>query len=241
MKALLRRLLRRFDLDLVRTHTTFEGHVARLLPQLGVNVVLDVGGHDGEYAGLLRELGYRGRIVSFEPVAATYARMATAMRGDRGWRGMNIALGAERDMLPINVTGATDQTSFLTPSANGATWFGGASAVTRTESVRVERLDDVIDACLEGVTAPRVYLKLDTQGFDWQVIQGAKATLEQYVVAMQTEIAAQPLYEGVALFPDNVRPFLDLGFTATGLFAVSREPKDMIAAIEYDLVLRRAT
>lgn len=240
MKTLLRRTLRRFDLDLVRTHTTFEGHLARLLPALGVNVVLDVGGHYGEYAQLLRELGYRGRIVSFEPIAANYARLQTAMGTDPKWRGMRLALGSARTSLPINVTGATDQSSFLTPSAHGATWFGAASAVVRTEIVQVERLDDVLSACVEGVEQPRVYLKLDTQGYDWAALQGATKALD-VVVGLQTEIAVKPLYEGVPLFPENVRPFLDLGFEPTGLFAVSRDPRDMIAAIEYDLVLRRAT
>jgi FkbM family methyltransferase len=239
MKTLLRSILRRLDLDIVRTHTTLEGHIARLLRALRVDVVLDVGAHRGEYARLLRHLGYRGRIVSFEPVAATYAALEAAMRRDPNWRGLNVALGADRGVRNINVTAASEQTSFLTPSANGVRWFGAASTVTRTETVTVECLDDLIGSCLDGIREPRVYLKLDTQGFDWQVIQGGRATVHQFVVGMQTEIAAQPLYEGVSLFPDNVGPFIQLGFEATGLFAVSRDPRDMIAAIEYDLIMRR--
>jgi len=239
MKTLIRRMLRRLDLDLVRTHTTIEGHLARLLPSLGVNLVIDVGAHHGEYASLLRELGYRGRICSVEPVAASYAILEAAMQGDRDWCGLNHALGSGRATLSINVTSATDQSSFLTPSPNAALWFGDASAVARTESVAVQCLDDVISSCIEGIRDPRVWLKLDTQGFDWQVIEGGKATVEQLVVGIQTEVAAQPLCDNMLLFPENVRPFLALGFETTGLFAVSRDPRDMIAAIEYDLVMRR--
>jgi FkbM family methyltransferase len=241
MKTLLRRILRRLDVDLVRTHTTFEGHLARLLPALGVNVVLDVGAHHGEYARLLREIGYRGRIVSFEPVSASYASLRGAMSKDRDWRGFKFALGAERAMVPINITGATDLTSFLTPSSYGALWFGGSSKIDRVETVEVECLDNVIESCVEGIATPRIYLKLDTQGYDWQVLQGATAALER-VVGMQTEIAVQPLYVGQPLlFPDNIRPFLERGFEATGMFAVSRDPRDMIAALEYDLVMRRCS
>ena len=239
LRASLRRVLRRLDLDLVRTHTTFEGHLARLLPLLGANIVLDVGAHHGEYAQLLRELGYRGRIVSFEPVADSYARLNALMRGDGNWVGMKLALGAESGRLSINVTGATDLSSFRTLGPNGALWFGGASQVAHTETVQVERLDDILPSCMAGIVDPRIYLKLDTQGFDLQVIQGAKATIERYVVGMQSEIAAQPLYNDVPLFPDNIHPFLSLGFEPTGLFAVSRDPRDLIAAIEYDLVMRR--
>jgi hypothetical protein len=108
MKTLLRPMLRGFDFDLVRTHTTLEGHLARLLPSLGVNVILDVGAHHGEYAKLLRELDYDGRIVSFEPIAATFEVLKAAMLRDRVWRGLNLALGAELGRFPINVTRATD-------------------------------------------------------------------------------------------------------------------------------------
>jgi FkbM family methyltransferase len=234
-----RRVLRRFDFDLVRTHTTIEGHLPRLLKSLRVNCVLDVGGHHGEYARLLREVAYRGRIVSFEPIAENYLRLSHAMRRDPDWRGMQIALGAERGRQPINVTGATDQSSFLTPSVHSTTWFGSAGVVTRTELVRVERLDEVFRECVAGLDKPRVYLKLDTQGSDWTVIQGAREMLH-HVVGLQTEIAVRPLYEGVRLFPESVRPFMDLGFEITGLFGVAREP-DMIAQIEFDCVLRRVT
>jgi FkbM family methyltransferase len=129
-------------------------------------VIFDVGAHHGEYAKLLRELDYDGRIVSFEPVSETYAVLTAAMLRDRDWRELNFALGAKPGRFPINVTGATDQSSFLAPSANGAIWFRGASAVSRTETVTVKRLDDVICTCIDGVRNPRIYLKLDTQGFD---------------------------------------------------------------------------
>src|SRR5688572_31117423 len=103
VKARLRRLLRRFDVDVVRTHTTIEGHLPRLWNALGINVLLDVGAHFGEYASEARELGYRGRIVSFEPVKDSFAKLSQAMRHDPSWVGMNTALGATRGELPINV------------------------------------------------------------------------------------------------------------------------------------------
>jgi hypothetical protein len=64
--------------------------------------------------------------------------------------------------------------------------------------------------------------------------------MNKYVVGMQTEIAARPLYDNVPLFSDKFRPFLALGLEPTGLFAVSRDPRDMIAAIEYDVVMRKS-
>jgi len=233
-----RRLLRPLGLSVNRALAvdTIEGHLHRILPSLGVNIVIDVGGHYGEYAAMLRDVGYRGRIVSFEPVKTSYDRLVSARRRDREWRGVPIALGAERSRLPINVTAATDLSSFLTPSRHAAHW-GLPARITRIESVPIERLDDVIGPYLTDIHQPHIYLKLDTQGFDLNVLRGAEKTLE-LVVGMQTEVAVRPLYDGVPLFPECLRPFMDLGYELTGVFGVAREP-DGIAAIEFDCVLRR--
>jgi hypothetical protein len=147
-----------------------------------------------------------------------------------------MALGAEAGMLPINVTTATDLSSFLRPSDNAKTW-GLPARIQRTEEVVVARLDDILADCVRGLEAPRVFLKMDTQGFDAQVLQGAKRSVD-FIVGIQTELAIRPLYDGMMLFPDNLRPFLALGYEMAGLFAVSREP-DGIAAIECDCTLRR--
>lgn len=238
-KTLVRRALRIVDLDLVRTHTTLEGHVMRLLQSLDVSLVLDVGAHHGEYASMLRDLGYRGWIASFEPVPASFKKLEARHGRDRKWLGYAMALGAARGRLPMNITGTSDLNSFLRPSAQGKAWFGANVEVKRTEEVTVHPLDGIMSIITEVVPNPRAYLKMDTQGYDAQVIAGARRSLDRHILALQTEIAAQPLYDGLAPFPDNLQPFLGLGFEPTGMFAVSRDPRDMIAAIEYDLVMRR--
>lgn len=239
-KNLVRGALRRVDLDLVRTHTTIEGHIARLLKALEVNIVIDVGGHYGEYGELLRSIGYAGRIHSYEPVGRNFAQLKARADRDHLWWAHHFALGPETGQMDINVTGTTDLCSFLSPSAKGQQVFGANAQIKQTERVMVERLDAVIAHAIEGVRLPRVYLKMDTQGYDSQVIAGGTLALQRVVVGIQTEVAVQPLYEGMPQFPECIRPFLDLGFETTGMFAVSRDPRDMIEALEYDLVLRRA-
>jgi FkbM family methyltransferase len=208
-----------------------------MLRALDVNLVLDVGGHYGEYAALLRSLGYRGEIVSFEPVAETYARLERARRHDRAWRGMHMALGAKGAAAAINVAHATDLSSFLRPSAGAAALLGTTVGRTvRTETVRIERLDDIAGPLLAAVASPRVFLKLDTQGYDAAVLEGAPQTLA-HVVGLQAEVSVRPLYEGLAPFPDNLRDLMALGFELTDMHAVARE--NGLAVIEFDCVLRR--
>jgi FkbM family methyltransferase len=239
VKHLIRRVLHPIGLDIVRADgpNTIEGHLRRLLPALGVSCVLDVGAHHGEYARLLRHVGYCGRIVSFEPVRTNFAVLQQRCRRDPDWKGVPIALGPAPAVQRINVLAATELSSFLTPNAHAAVWFGRGSQVVRTEEVSVQRLDDVLETCTTGLAAPRLFLKLDTQGYDSAVLSGAPRTLAA-VVGLQIELAVRPLYQEVLLFPDNLRPLLDLGFDLTGLFSVAREP-DGIAQIEFDCVLRR--
>jgi len=150
---------------------------------------------------------------------------------------MQLALGEKSSVMAINVLAATDLSSFLTPTQDAKRWFGSASRIARTELVQVKRLDDVIDACTDALVMPRIFLKLDTQGFDLSVLNGATRTLER-VVGLQTEIAVRALYKDVPLFPENVQRLIGLGFELTGLFGVAREP-DWIAQIEFDCVMRR--
>jgi hypothetical protein len=82
-----------------------------------------------------------------------------------------------------------------------------------------------------------VFLKMDTQGFDLQVFAGAKRSLPK-VLALQSEISIQPIYEGVPEYLEALEVYTKAGFVISGLYPVSRD-KDTLALIELDCVMRR--
>src|SRR3712207_10877 len=106
-------LLKALALTAVRLRTPFsEEHAARvqelvslrqLLVRENINCVFDVGANRGQFAGELRGIGYRGRIVSFEPVRAEFEVLEKRFAGDRDWRGLRMALGRERKQATIHV------------------------------------------------------------------------------------------------------------------------------------------
>lgn len=169
----------------------------RLLERAGVDVVLDVGANTGQFAADLRaDYGWRGRIVSFEPLAAAHARLAQRAAADGSWDAHRYALGDSDGTARINVAGNSYSSSLLEmlPAHLDA---APESAFVGFEEIRTRRLDSVID---EVCPAPaRLYLKLDVQGFERQVLAGAQATLAR-VGVLQLELSLTPLYAGAASF-----------------------------------------
>jgi FkbM family methyltransferase len=214
----------------------FANDLRAMLARHRITCVIDVGARHGDYGTQLRALGYRGRIVSFEPVPENVALLRARAAGDAEWRVEAMALGREDGELPINVTAGSDLHSFRAPSARGREQFGGAMTVARQERVPVRRLADVLDGCTAGLTAPRVFLKTDTQGFDFEVLAGAGGRLAE-IPALQTEIAAQALYEGVDDLPVALGKLAALGYGVVSLSPVVRDSERRV--VEFDCLSER--
>jgi FkbM family methyltransferase len=208
-------------------------HLAALLRLLEVDCVLDVGANRGQYARLLRRIGYRGRIVSFEPVPECFAELRRRADGDPRWATVPIALGAADAVLPLHVAAVTEFSSLLDPSEYARRTFPG-SAATRTVEVPVRRLDALwADHVRAG---DRVHLKLDTQGYDLQVLEGARGVLDR-VVSVQAELAVKSIYDGVPRYTEAIPRLEAWGFELTGAFPVLRDPQ--LRIVELDCVMRR--
>jgi FkbM family methyltransferase len=236
-KRAARRLLRSIGFDVIRfgpQGTTLPMHLATLLPRLGIDTVVDVGAHWGEFGRLVRDSGFRGRIISFEPASANVERLNRVASGDPDWLVRPEALGRTDQTLEMNVTRQTLFNSFRRPLETALGQFPGAT-VQGHETVTIRRLDAVLDDCLPG-TSSRVYLKLDTQGWDLEVMAGAAGCLGR-IHGMQTEVSMRPIYEGMPGYVESITMLEGLGYTLTGLFAVSRDSH--LRVVEMDCVMAR--
>src|SRR5262245_1824888 len=115
-KRAARRIFHGLGLDL-RRHVPHPAHaLSTLLEVYGVDTVFDIGANSGDSGQYLRNLGFRGRIVSFEPVAAVYRQLAARAADDPLWDCENIALGDEAGERRIHVSGAGGVSSSLLAS-----------------------------------------------------------------------------------------------------------------------------
>ncbi|MER7174246.1 FkbM family methyltransferase [Streptomyces mesophilus] len=211
-------------------------HVAGILERYGVNCVFDVGANRGQYAKRLRRSGYKGRIVSFEPVPLTFETLREAAKNDPDWQVHPCALGSAEGTSTIHVDWNT-MNSLLPPSDYGRGRYkrfkkGG------TEEITVRRLDGVIDEALDGIADPRPYLKMDTQGFDLQVFEGGGKRIDEFV-GLQSEVAPLRLYEGSPAMAESIAAYEARGFGITGMYPVTREPATG-RVVEFDCVMVRA-
>jgi FkbM family methyltransferase len=216
-------------------------HVAWLLDTYDVDCVLDVGANTGQYGKSLRRHGYQGHIVSFEPVPQFVEAVEKASADDDRWTVRPVALGTVEGSLPIRVQRSFS--SLLASSDYGKDRFDTLREFADTEQIEVplRRLDSILDEVLapviaSGVTHPRVYLKMDTQGFDLEVFRGLGDRVSD-IVAMQSEVALLLIYNDMPRMPEALATYEAAGFEITGLYPVSREPDGRI--IEYDVTMVR--
>ena len=236
MKLLFKRLLRSWGYDIVRVPypNSLERHLAYILETKCINVVLDVGGHHGEFAASLRNAGYRGVIHSFEPVSASFTILQARASRDKKWIAHKLALGTSSGERRIHVTSGSSMSSFLNPNAFARAQFMSDSQILHDETVKVSRLDLEFAAIASCVEEPRCYLKLDTQGWDLEVLNGASGCLDK-IYAMQSELSIRPIYDGMPTYVDTLQTLSTLGFGVSGMFPVKLDTCG--AMIEVDCVL----
>lgn len=211
-------------------------HLATLFRRLEIDCVLDVGANRGQFRDLLRnEAGYEGLIVSFEPIAANIEVLRERASKDDMWKIYGLALGSIDGMMPINVMKQDMFSSLLEPeTGENIQQFKELNSVARVEQVEVRRLDGLFDEIVRSHQAKHVYLKLDTQGYDLEVVKGAGSVLPR-LAGMQTEVAVQQLYKGMPSYLESIRVLTDLGFEITGMFPVTRDKR--LRVVEFDCTL----
>jgi len=201
-----------------------------------INCVIDVGANIGQFGRRLRRLGYRGRIVSFEPVSANHVLLYEAAERFPTWTVQPIALGDAPGELTINVSKHRVFSSFLTPNTFARDTFGDEVEVGARESVRIERLDDVFTDLVRPTPGERMLLKLDTQGYDLRVVAGATRTLE-WVDVLLSELSMIPIYDGMPSYREALAAYELLGYLPSAFDCVVVDAARR--AIEFDCLLVR--
>ena len=194
---------------LARAENDYE-RIAQLIALHGASAVIDVGANTGQYARRLRAAGLLIPIVSVEPGSKAYTELVTAAAKDPTWTvAPRMALGDASGTAQLNINERSDMSSLRPMTETTHTAFPKAKP-TGTEEVRTERLDGIFDE-LMGPLGKSVFLKIDTQGYEAEVIRGAAGVLDR-IMGIQLEMSLVPLYEGEPSYLDILSELDRLGY-----------------------------
>lgn len=197
-----RQSVRKFGLDVRRwpDPNSAESRLVQLICHFDVSDVLDVGANIGQYGANLRLFGYRGPIYSFEPIVAQWECLREAAAADPLWFPVKCALGAERKTVTINVAANRGASSSVLPMLARHSQAAPAADFFAQEDAEQHRLDDLVGQ-MEPPPADRLFLKLDVQGYEGAVLDGASGLTDR-IAGVQIELSFAPLYEGGLSYRD---------------------------------------
>jgi FkbM family methyltransferase len=207
MKYAIQAVLNRFGWEVRRHELAQAEKLKRFLDQHHIQCVLDVGANIGQFASELRTSGFSGTIISFEPQLDAYNRLIKAAASDPNWilapRG---AVGDVTGEIDIN-TSMNSVSSSILPMLERHSQSAPSSRYIGVEKVPVFCLDncDLIDC------SRPTFLKIDTQGFEQRVLDGARDLLPD-ITGLQLELSLAGLYDGQADFVSLLDQLLSQGF-----------------------------
>ena len=180
----------------------------QLVEYKNISLIVDVGANTGQYASSLRRKGYEGRIVSIEPLAEEFAQLQETASQDPKWECKHTALGSYNGLCEMNRAGNSYSSSIL-PMLERHLSNAPDSRYVGKETVPIARLDSLEPQIMKK--EDRIYLKIDTQGFEMEVLKGCDRILDR-VHVLELELSVVPLYERQVLYKPMIQHLDIRGF-----------------------------
>ncbi|MGK7931027.1 MAG: FkbM family methyltransferase [Microcystaceae cyanobacterium] len=224
IKSKIKQLMRTLGLE-IRRYNPIVSEQARLIELFkthDIDLVLDIGANEGQYTQLIRELGYQGQVISFEPLSSAYQKLQKRSYKDTKWMlAPRAALGDINGEITVNIAGNSKSSSVL-PMLKTHEQAAPKSVYIGSERVPVYRLDAVpLSITLEHFQS--IFAKVDVQGFEKQVIKGGKSLLPK-IKGMQIELSIVHLYDNQPLYQDVIQWLQNLGYELYGFFPTFIDP-----------------
>lgn len=182
--------------------------IERLAQPESIKSIFDVGANTGQTTTLLSARFPSAKILSFEPLPSTFSELKKNTAGLNNVDCMNFALGSENTVLDLHPKTASTQNSLL-PDLNQP---NGAPS----ERVKVTTVDEMLRANHIGHLN---LLKTDTEGFDLEVIIGAKSALSQEDIDMiVVEVGFHPKRRHHTYLPDVQAALLEHGYDLYSIY-----------------------
>lgn len=165
------------------------------------DVVIDVGANLGFMSGIFSTLaGPTGTVHSFEPSPTVFESLSEVVRINKfsNISPYNFGCGREEQTLPLYCPTSSGEAS-LRPTA------GIQGSIQSQLSVRIIKLDTFLGGQLDRLN----FMKIDTEGFEDEVLGGATGILRRFKPVIYIELCVQ--YQSSS--ENAIRILRDLGYT----------------------------
>lgn len=216
----IKKIAKFFDVDIKRFSgiSTLESNILHCLKKYDIDIVIDVGANVGQFGQLLRMLGYKNKILSFEPDPVVFLELSKKCINDSKWECINSALGEFEGKLVLHRYNHSTFSSMREINKVGEQNFPNIH-LEENISVEVKTLNYVLKGSVyEG---KRIFLKLDTQGYDLEVFKGSVEKLSQIFVIM-TELSFIQIYNEMPNWSKSISYFQNHNYILSGIYHVSR-------------------
>jgi len=215
-----------------------EDHLTRFMTEFEVDCVFDVGANEGQYAEMLRRrANYKGAIISFEPTPALVDRLKIKASKDPNWYIEPIALDREVRATTFNLM-AHSQMSSLQQSRGDPdlSQFNDSTKVISTIQITTSTIDFFFSKYKKILNFDRPFLKMDTQGNDLAVFDGASRSISSFV-GLQSELAIMQIYENAPSMEESLIAYRKHGFELSAF--VPNNAGNFPRLIEIDCIMYR--
>jgi FkbM family methyltransferase len=232
LKLQIRKILNlsRYKFRKIDINTSQSVRLTKVIELYEIGLIFDIGANTGQFGREIRADGYQGKIVSFEPLSSAYKKLCVRASHDVNWAiGDQMAIGNYDGEIDINISNNSVSSSIL-PMLSKHTDSSPDSIYINSETVRISKLDSVSDQYIDPDI--NFLIKIDTQGFEWFVIEGAASTIKRSS-GLLIELSTAKLYEGSKLWVDIIEKISEYGFTLWSLEPVFVE-KETGRVLQYD-------
>ena len=158
-----------------------------------IDCVVDVGANVGQFGLDIRRHGYKGELVSFEPVAETFDALLRTIKNRQPWKAIQLGLGSRESELTMNISRNDGLSSSLLDMKNIHISNFPDSEMISNQKVQISCLDIQLNKL--AIDPRSILLKIDVQGYEAEVLKGASESLTK-IPLCYLEVSLQPLYEG---------------------------------------------
>jgi FkbM family methyltransferase len=165
-----------------------------------VDLCIDVGANTGQYGLMLIKSGFKGKIVSIEAQPKAHSELVDVSAKFANWLVTDsCAVGDCEGEIIFQIAGNSFSSSALNMNVRHID-AAPESAPIGTISVKQYKLETVLDKYLDLLVFNTIYLKLDTQGYEKNILYGISDDLWRKIKYVELELSLIELYDGQALF-----------------------------------------